>query len=75
MRRCLRSLLYLCVGLAITCAQYPALGSGSRGRFPTARVIVAPRFICYPILIPSCDYSHPPPAIYNTPCGVWLPYW
>ena len=51
------------------------MASHARGPRVTAKVIVAPRFICYPVLIPLCDYFHPPPVIYNTPCGVWLPDW
>jgi hypothetical protein len=68
------SLLYLCAILATTYANVePAMASRARSQFATGRVIVAPRFFYYPVLIPFCDYSHAPPVIYNTPCGVW-PY-
>jgi hypothetical protein len=68
MSRCLRSLLYLCVVLIVADAsQHEALAS------PARRSITA-SYICYPVVIPFCDYSHRPPAIYNTPCGLW-PYW
>ena len=69
------SLLYLCAALGAAAFQGPAMASHARGPRVTAKVIVAPRFICYPVLIPLCDYFHPPPVIYNTPCGVWLPDW
>jgi hypothetical protein len=74
MPRRFRSSLYLCAALAAAVSHDPAIGSPVR-RPLTVKVIVDPRIICYPLALPFCDDAHRPPAIYNTPCGVWWPNW